>query len=242
MPIGDELHLGASPQRSVTAGNRNAPSAYPVYSEGGPSASDCKQSDGCRKTVVGRARRISIRKDMIRSSVVQISMWLVAVVASHWAATVTKAVDRIDFSRDIQPILADKCYHCHGPDAAKRKADLRLDTQAGALAPRKGKAAIVPGNLADSELVRRIGSTDPDEQMPPPKSGRTVSAAQIALLKNWVAAGASWGKHWAFVPPVRPKLPAVKDPAWCRNPIDAFILNRLESEGLARRPRQARKS
>jgi len=150
---------------------------------------------------------------------------------------VALGVERIDFSRDVQPILADKCYHCHGPDANQRKAKLRLDTQEGALATDgDGKAAVVPGNLEKSELARRIISTDPDEQMPPPKSRRQLTAQQKDLLRNWVAQGAPWGKHWAFVAPIRPELPAVKDKAWVRNPIDAFILSRLEAEGLQPSP------
>jgi hypothetical protein len=159
--------------------------------------------------------------------------WIAIVLAIGFQSGVSWAADRIDFSRDVQPILADKCYHCHGPDANQRKASLRLDTHDGALAADKvGKAAIVPGNLEKSELARRIISTDPEEQMPPPKSRRQLSADQKDLLRRWVAQGAPWGKHWAFVAPVRPELPVVKQKEWVRNPIDAFILSRLEAEGL----------
>ncbi|HWE04813.1 MAG TPA: PSD1 and planctomycete cytochrome C domain-containing protein [Tepidisphaeraceae bacterium] len=164
-----------------------------------------------------------------------IGIWFCA-----WRPLTASGVERIDFSRDIQPILADKCYHCHGPDANQRKAKLRLDTHEGALADHDGKAAVVPGNLEKSEVARRIASADPDEQMPPPKSRRQLSAQQIDLLKQWIAQGAPWGKHWAFVAPIRPPLPAVKDTSWVRNPIDAFILNRLEAEGLRPSPQASK--
>jgi hypothetical protein len=143
------------------------------------------------------------------------------------------STDRVDFSRDVQPILADKCFHCHGPDAGQRKAGLRLDTHEGAMALDKdGIAAVVPGNTGKSDLIRRIFSKDADEQMPPPKSKRQLSPQQAEVLKTWIERGAPWDKHWSFIPPVRPELPAVKDKKWGRNPIDAFILARLEAEGM----------
>ena len=164
-------------------------------------------------------------------------MGLLAAVAAGMFAHSLSAADRVDFSRDVQPILADKCYHCHGPDAAQRKAGLRLDTLEGALARDKdGNAALVPGNLEKSELVRRIFSKDADEQRPPPKSRRQLAGGQAELLKTWVQQGAQWGKHWAFVAPVRPTLPAVADKTWCRNPIDYFVLSRLQAEGLKPSP------
>ncbi|HJZ92422.1 MAG TPA: DUF1553 domain-containing protein [Gemmataceae bacterium] len=134
----------------------------------------------------------------------------------------------VRFNRDILPILADKCFACHGPDAAKRKAGLRFDREEGA---RK-----VLGKPDASELVRRITSADPDERMPPKDSGRELSKAQADTLRRWVAEGARWEKHWAFVPPTRPALPAVMDFAWVRSPIDRFILARLEQAGLKPSP------
>ena len=94
----------------------------------------------------------------------------------------------------------------------------------------------MPGKLDESELYQRITSTDPDERMPPPKSGKSLSAAEVARLKTWIEEGAEYQGHWAFLPPVRPPLPSVKNPGWCRNPIDRFILARLEAEGLAPSP------
>ncbi len=142
----------------------------------------------------------------------------------------------IDFDRDVRPILSDHCFQCHGPDAAQRKADLRLDTEAGALADLGGHRAIVPGDPKTSELVRRITAADPDERMPPADSARQLSAAQISTLERWIAAGAKWQSHWSFIPPARPNAPAVKEIHWPRNEVDAFILARLEAEGVGPSP------
>jgi hypothetical protein len=140
----------------------------------------------------------------------------------------------IVFGRDVLPILSDNCFRCHGPDARKRKADLRLDTKEGAL--RGDDPVIVPGKSGDSELFRRIASDEASEIMPPPKANRKLTAGQIALLKRWIDEGAKWGKHWAFEKPVRPALPAVNEKNWPRNPIDYFVLARLEAEGLKPSP------
>ncbi|HET6247525.1 MAG TPA: PSD1 and planctomycete cytochrome C domain-containing protein [Tepidisphaeraceae bacterium] len=139
----------------------------------------------------------------------------------------------IDFNHEIRPILSNSCFTCHGPDSHARKAKLRLDLVGDdAHAMHDNGIPFVAGDLAKSEAIRRITSTDPDEKMPPPKSGKRLSARQIELLKKWVLAGAKYEKHWAFIPPKRSALPEVKDAAWCRNPIDRFILARLEAEGL----------
>lgn len=142
----------------------------------------------------------------------------------------------VDFNRDIRPILSDTCFHCHGPDKAKRKADLRFDTEAGAFADLGGHRAIEPGNLAKSEMYQRLIAQDENERMPPVKSGRKVTPRQIELIRLWIQQGAKWQKHWSLIPPVRPQVPAVKNAAWVRNPIDAFIVSRLEREGLAPSP------
>ncbi|WP_425615327.1 PSD1 and planctomycete cytochrome C domain-containing protein [Anatilimnocola sp. NA78] len=140
----------------------------------------------------------------------------------------------INFSRDILPILSDNCFHCHGPDAKTREADLQLDTEAGAL--RTESPVILPGKSTESELYQRLISTDADLQMPPPKSNRKVTKQQIELLKQWIDSGAIWGKHWAYETPQRPALPAVKNAAWLKNPLDHFLLAKLESEGLSPSP------
>jgi cytochrome c553 len=134
------------------------------------------------------------------------------------------------FSRDVRPILAQACFHCHGPDAAHRQADLRLDEEAGL------RTAFTPRDLAKSEAWRRIQSTDPMERMPPPESPHQLKPAQIETLRKWVEAGAEWQGHWAFIPPAKPPVPAVKDTRWGAHPIDAFVLARLETEGLRPQP------
>ena len=139
-----------------------------------------------------------------------------------------------DFSREVQPILSDNCFKCHGPDANARKAKLRLDRIEGAL--RKKDPIIIPGKSAESELISRIFSSDPDEHMPPAESKLNLTAAQKATLKAWVDAGAKWGKHWAYESPRQPALPKVKNAKWPRNEIDRFILARLEREGLKPSP------
>ena len=141
--------------------------------------------------------------------------------------------DRVEFNRDIRPILSDVCFHCHGPDQAQRKGNLRFDRKDGAFADLgDGHFAIVPGKLGESELIRRITSTDPDEQMPPPELERKLSPRQIALLRRWIEQGAKWDAHWSFVTPKRPDLPTVKAKKWIRSPIDVFVQARLEQEGL----------
>ncbi|MES2790898.1 MAG: DUF1553 domain-containing protein [Planctomycetota bacterium] len=146
----------------------------------------------------------------------------------------------VDFSRDILPILSDKCYHCHGPDEPSRKAELRLDTKAGAFRVHDGSAVIIPGKSADSELMIRVLSTDPEEVMPPKSANRDLSPQQKDLLKRWIDQGAKWGTHWAFVPPQRPALPTVKQTDWVRNGIDQFILKKLEQQGLPPAPQASK--
>jgi hypothetical protein len=150
------------------------------------------------------------------------------------------AAEIVEFNRDIRPILADVCYHCHGPDQAHRKAGLRLDVEESAKEARKGHAAIVPGSSAKSELIRRITAEEPAVHMPPPDSGRHLTPAQADLLRQWVEQGAKWQKHWAFIPPKTLEPPAVVDAKWVRNPIDRIVLDRLEKEGLRPSPEAAR--
>jgi len=145
--------------------------------------------------------------------------------------TTTRAEQPIDFDRQIRPLLANTCYTCHGPDEAKREADLRLDREDDAKA-----AVIVPGNLDESELIRRITSADESERMPPVDAKQQLTAEQIELLKQWVAAGAPWTQHWSFVPPQAAPLPDVSKPDWPRNAIDHFVLSRLDREKLPPSP------
>src|SRR5438445_5509785 len=143
---------------------------------------------------------------------------------------------RVDFNRDIRPVLSVKCFACHGSDAGARMANLRLDRREEATKDRGGYRAIAPGHPATSRMYQRISAREPAQRMPPPGSGRTLSAADIQLLKRWIAQGAPYAEHWAYVKLKRSPLPRVKNAGWVRNPIDAFILARLESEGLKPSP------
>ncbi|MEK0438364.1 MAG: hypothetical protein RLZZ233_1335 [Verrucomicrobiota bacterium] len=131
---------------------------------------------------------------------------------------------KVDYNEDVRPILSENCFYCHGPDGNKRKAKLRLDVRADALA----KKAFVPGDADASELIKRLSSTDSDEVMPPPDSHRTITPAQKEILRRWVAEGAEYKEHWAYVTPVRPALPANGE----KNPVDAFIVEKLAKVGL----------
>jgi hypothetical protein len=145
----------------------------------------------------------------------------------------------IDYGRDILPILANNCFSCHGP--ADQKAGLRLDQRDQAIKPTRSKLTpIQPGKAAESELLHRIFAADEAERMPPLKTKKTLTAAEKELLKKWIDQGAPYKMHWALVPPVRPALPKVKDRAWVKNEIDAFILARLEQAGLRPSPRADR--
>lgn len=138
----------------------------------------------------------------------------------------------IHYNRDIRPIISENCFACHGPDSAARKASLRLDRSEDAIAKRKGDPAIVPGKPEKSALVARIFAEDPDDVMPPPKSHKTLTQQQKELLRQWIAEGAEYELHWAYIAPERPALPKVQNTGWIRNPIDNFILSRLEKEKL----------
>ena len=141
------------------------------------------------------------------------------------------AADQIEFNRDIRPILADRCFACHGPDANHREADLRLDDEASAK-----QSAIVPGKPDKSELVARITSDDPDVRMPPPDSGKNLSPEEIELVTRWIAEGAEFQAFWAYVSPRRHPVPNVERNEWPSNWIDRFVLDRLRTEGLEPSP------
>jgi hypothetical protein len=142
----------------------------------------------------------------------------------------------VDFNRDIRPILSKNCFACHGQDSARRAGKVRLDRRESAVQKRKHSVAIVPGRPAQSELVRRVRATDEAERMPPTESGNHLTGGQITLLERWVEEGAPYVEHWSFVKPKRWSLPAVNDASWPKNPIDDFILARLEKAGLKPSP------
>ncbi len=139
----------------------------------------------------------------------------------------------LEFNRDIRPILSENCFHCHGQDASKREAKLRLDERESAGRERDGFTVIVPGNPDESELIQRITSKDSAEVMPPPDSHKSLTPAQVDVLRRWISEGAAYQKHWAFETPRRAELPGVRATTWPRHAIDRFVLARLEREGLA---------
>jgi len=152
-------------------------------------------------------------------------------------ASTCAAAQPVEFNKDIRPILADACFHCHGPDPGTRKAGLRLDTEAGFFTAKKGEEpTIIKGKPEASSLYQRLLSTDEDEVMPPPDSHKEIKPAQVALIKAWIAQGAPWQPHWALIPPQKPTLPAVKDASWIKTPIDRFVLSALEKHGMAPAP------
>src|SRR4051812_1453255 len=137
----------------------------------------------------------------------------------------------IEFNRDVRPILADHCFACHGPDARQRKADLRLDIPDAVNPQREGGPVVVAGQPEESELWRRINSTDATEQMPPPTKGRRLNENEVYTLRQWIAHGAKFEKHWSLLPVRRPVVPIVQRHN-ARSPLDAFVLARLERDGL----------
>lgn len=145
--------------------------------------------------------------------------------------------EQVDYNFHIQPIIADRCFKCHGPDTKTRKAGLRFDTQEGLFSTTvSGKKLIKPGKPAASAIIEHILSDAPDIQMPPPDSKLSLSDYEKALIYKWIKQGAKWKKHWAFIPPQQPKIPQPHNKQWAKNPIDHFILSRLEKEGIKPSP------
>jgi hypothetical protein len=158
------------------------------------------------------------------------------------AALLPAPAGEIRFNRDIRPILSENCFACHGPDKNARKGKFRLDTSEGAYADREGKKPVVPGRPEESEVVKRLVASDADEVMPPPKTGKTLKPEQIQLLRDWISQGARYEGHWAFLPPQRAPIPEVAKSDWPLNPVDKFILARLEKEGLPPSPEADRRA
>jgi hypothetical protein len=160
---------------------------------------------------------------------------LAAIAGSLHAAAVTGA---IDYGRDIRPILSENCFHCHGQDASHRKGKLRLDTLDG----QRDREAVIPGKPNDSEVIKRILTTDPDDLMPPPDSNRRLTDKEKDLLRRWITEGAPFDGHWAFTAPVRPPEPKNRNAAWARNPIDRFVAAKLDSYDLFPSPEASKET
>ncbi len=153
------------------------------------------------------------------------------------AAGLCLAADKpVDFNRDVRPIFSDNCFACHGPDDKHRVANLRLDTEEGLFADRGSYKIVVPGDPAKSRLLTRISAANKAVRMPPAQAGTTLTDAQIDIVRKWIEQGARWERHWAFVPPQRAALPPVRNEKAAHNPIDRFVLARLEREGLKPSP------
>jgi hypothetical protein len=165
------------------------------------------------------------------------AIWLAGIFWVN-AARVNAVEPKLEYNRDIRPILAENCFACHGPDSASRKADLRLDKREVAIE----HDAFVPGKPNQSSVVERVFADDTDTVMPPPATKKTLTAAQKETLKRWIAEGAEYQPHWSLIAPARPPIPVVKKGDWVRTPIDAFVLAKLEAEGLAPAPEADRRT
>jgi cytochrome c553 len=150
--------------------------------------------------------------------------------------------DKVEFNRDVRPILAENCFHCHGFDPKTREADRRLDLRDGALAELDGIRAIVPGKLQESDLHLRISSSDREDVMPPPKSNKRLTPREIALLNRWIEQGAEYQEHWAYLPPKRPVVPEVESGTFGKNAIDQLVLSRQRQLGFQHAPEADRQT
>lgn len=165
------------------------------------------------------------------------SLLITAVVVGLAAVSVGRAAEKLEYNRDVRPILSENCFACHGPDSASRKGDLRLDKREAAIE----HDAIVPGKPSQSSIVSRIFEDDADTVMPPPATKKKLTVGQKETLKRWIAEGAEYQPHWSLIAPTRPALPPVKNGDWVKTPIDAFILAKLEAAGLSPAPEADRR-
>ena len=175
-------------------------------------------------------------RDSLRSC--RCSLLCLSAVVVIGVSRVAAADVPLEYNRDIRPILAENCFACHGPDSAARKGELRLDKREAAVE----KKAVVPGKVSESELIKRILSLDADEVMPPVATKKKLTVAQKDVLTRWVEQGAEYQQHWSFLAPTRPTLPAIKNEAWVKNPIDRFVLAKLEAAGLSPAPEADRRT
>ena len=166
---------------------------------------------------------------------------LAALLTLAVPASAAPAPKPVDFNRDVLPILSENCFQCHGPDEQTREAKLRLDTKDGLL--RTTKPIVLPGKAAQSDLFKRLITKNADDVMPPPKSKKTLTPAQIDIVRRWINSGANYATHWAFTPPVRPLVPHIRNSQFTiRNSLDAFIADRLAKEGLRPSPEAPRET
>ncbi|MEK0447285.1 MAG: hypothetical protein RLZZ399_2606, partial [Verrucomicrobiota bacterium] len=169
----------------------------------------------------------------MKSSYAALAFWVLLASRSYAAPA-----GAVQFGREILPILSDRCFHCHGPDDKSRKADLRLDSLEEAMRDLGGYRAVEPGKPEKSALLSRMLSTEADEVMPPPKTHKPMKPEEVEVFRRWIAQGAKYERHWAFVPPERPVVPVLEGDwaGWVKNPIDAFVAQKLVREGLKPAP------
>lgn len=173
---------------------------------------------------------------------IRLGFWKV-ITAIVLIANISSGNDQaaVDFRSEVLPLLSDRCFLCHGPDEGTREADLRLDSRDDAIADRDGTFAVKPGDPDASQILTRLTTSDADLAMPPADSGqKRLTSEEIDIVRRWIAEGAKWAQHWAFVAPTRTEAPSVTDKAWVKNPIDAFVLKRLEAEGITPSPKADR--
>ncbi|HLJ17385.1 MAG TPA: DUF1553 domain-containing protein [Bryobacteraceae bacterium] len=173
---------------------------------------------------------------MLHKRVACFSLLLSCLLVPATAAPANSSSKPVDFDRDIRPIISDKCFACHGPDEKQRMANLRLDKRDGFFTNRGSYQIVVPGDSGKSRLYQRISSDKKSFRMPPVTSGRNLTPDQIDLIRRWIDQGAKWEAHWAYIAPKRPPIPEVQDKKWPKNPIDDFVLAKLEHEGLKPSP------
>ena len=176
--------------------------------------------------------------DRIRDSARRpsVRLALLLLLLSPLAGTAFSQSSKVDFQRQIRPLLSDTCFQCHGPDPQVRMAGLRLDLREDFFEARTSGVPVVPGDPDNSLVFRRIAEEDPVRRMPPAYSQKALNYDQIDLIRRWIEEGAVWQQHWAFIPPRRPELPPVENTSWPRQDLDYFVLRRLEAEGLTPSP------
>ena len=191
-----------------------------------PLLSDPMCVTSASRTAVFENLLACVRAASITSLVPAVSLFLMVSLADNVSG------QRVDFNRDIRPLISNNCLICHGPDEEERAAGLRLDTQEGSQEDLGGYAAIVPGDSKSSELVARLVTDDEDMRMPPEGKGRRFTDSEIELIRRWIDQGGDYAKHWSYEKPSRPSLPVVSDENWSRNAIDHFIMAQLDARGL----------
>jgi mono/diheme cytochrome c family protein len=203
------------------------------------------ETTGGGAPVPARSRRGPSRFFSRRVSRVGLALLLAVLIGAFTAWTLTASprselsepAGEVDFNTEIQPLLAAKCFACHGPDDSKRQAELRLDTKEGLLGGTAGKSGVViPGKPDESELFRRINAVSADERMPPAEFAKKLSESERALVRHWIEQGATWKEHWAFRPIGRPKPPEVNPQPTLKNEVDCFTLRSMDEHGLKPAP------